>query len=95
MKAYRLEPLRKALLMTRVGLFIADDVGLCKTIEAGLILREMLLRQRIRRVLISCPPSVMRQWQEEMAQRFGLAFTWPVLLSRKAAVVASFCMPRW
>ncbi|TGG80868.1 MAG: helicase, partial [Aphanocapsa feldmannii 288cV] len=74
-KAYQLEPLRKALQMPRVGLFIADDVGLGKTIEAGLILREMLLRQRIRRVVISCPPSVLRQWQEEMASRFGLAFT--------------------
>ena len=74
-KAYQLEPLRKALQMPRVGLFIADDVGLGKTIEAGLILREMLLRQRIRRVVISCPPSVLRQWQEEMANRFGLAFT--------------------
>jgi hypothetical protein len=74
-KAYQLEPLRKALLMPRVGLFIADDVGLGKTIEAGLILREMLLRQRIRRVVISCPPSVLRQWQEEMISRFGLAFT--------------------
>jgi len=35
----------------------------------------MLLRQRIRHVVISCPPSVLRQWQEEMANRFGLAFT--------------------
>jgi SNF2 family DNA or RNA helicase len=61
--------------MPRVGLFIADDVGLGKTIEAGLILREMLLRQRIRRVVISSPPSVLRQWQEEMASRFGLNFT--------------------
>ena len=67
-KAYQLEPLRKALQMPRVGLFIADDVGLGKTIEAGLILREMLLRQRIKRVVISCPPSVLRQWQEEMAK---------------------------
>ena len=41
----------------------------------SLILREMLLRQRVRRVVISCPPSVLRQWQEEMANRFGLAFT--------------------
>lgn len=74
-KAYQLEPLRKALRMPRVNLFIADDVGLGKTIEAGLILREMLMRQRIKRVVISCPPSVVRQWQEEMESRFGLTFT--------------------
>ena len=73
-KAYQLEPLRKALLMPRVSLFIADDVGLGKTIEAGLILREMLIRQKIRRVVIACPPSVVRQWQEEMESRFGLLF---------------------
>ncbi|HBE19749.1 MAG TPA: helicase [Cyanobacteria bacterium UBA11149] len=73
-KAYQLEPLRKALLMPRVSLFIADDVGLGKTIEAGLILREMLMRQKIKRVVISSPPSVVRQWQEEMESRFGLIF---------------------
>jgi len=73
-KAYQLEPLRKALKMPRVNLFIADDVGLGKTIEAGLILREMLMRQRIKRVVISCPPSVVRQWKDEMESRFGLAF---------------------
>lgn len=73
-KAYQLEPLRKALLMPRVSLFIADDVGLGKTIEAGLILREMIARQKIRQVVIACPPSVVRQWQEEMESRFGLLF---------------------
>ncbi|HIK08733.1 MAG TPA: helicase [Oscillatoriaceae cyanobacterium M33_DOE_052] len=73
-KTYQLEPLRKALLMPRVSIFIADDVGLGKTIEAGLILREMLMRQKIKRVVISCPPSVVRQWQEEMESRFGLQF---------------------
>jgi hypothetical protein len=73
-KAYQLEPLRKALLQPRIGLFIADDVGLGKTIEAGLILREMLIRQKIRRVVIACPPSVVEQWQEEMESRFGLIF---------------------
>jgi ERCC4-related helicase len=73
-KAYQLEPLRKALRMPRVNLFIADDVGLGKTIEAGLILREMLMRQKIKRVVISCPPSVVRQWKEEMESRFGLTF---------------------
>jgi hypothetical protein len=78
-KAYQLEPLRRALEMPRVRLFIADDVGLGKTIEAGLIVREMLLRQRIRRIVVAAPPSVVRQWQEEMEQRFGLAF---VILDR-------------
>ncbi|PRQ09545.1 RNA polymerase-associated protein RapA [Enhygromyxa salina] len=73
-KDYQLEPLRKALLMPRVHLFVADDVGLGKTIEAGLILREMLMRQRVRRVIVACPPSVVQQWRDEMEQRFGLTF---------------------
>jgi ERCC4-related helicase len=73
-KDYQLEPLRKALQMPRVSLFIADDVGLGKTIEAGLILRELILRQKVERMVISCPPSVVQQWQEEMESRFGLLF---------------------
>ncbi len=73
-KAYQLEPLRKALKMPRVSLFIADDVGLGKTIEAGLILRELIMRQKVERVVISCPPSVVQQWQAEMENRFGLLF---------------------
>jgi ERCC4-related helicase len=71
---YQLEPLRKALLQPRVNLFIADDVGLGKTIEAGLVLRELLMRQKVRRVVVSCPPSVVLQWQDELEQRFGLSF---------------------
>ena len=73
-KAFQLEPLRKALLMPRVNLFIADSVGLGKTIEAGLMLREMLMRQKVWRTVICCPPSVVRQWKDEMEQRFGLTF---------------------
>jgi superfamily II DNA or RNA helicase len=72
--AYQLEPLRKALLLPRVNLFIADDVGLGKTIEAGLILRELMLRQRVQRVVVAAPPSVVPQWREELEQRFGLTF---------------------
>ena len=72
--AYQLEPLRKALLLPRVNLFIADDVGLGKTIEAGLILRELLMRQRVRRVVVVAPPSVVLQWREELEARFGLSF---------------------
>jgi superfamily II DNA or RNA helicase len=72
--AYQLEPLRKALRLPRVNLFIADDVGLGKTIEAGLVLREMLMRQRVRRVVVAAPPSVALQWRDELEQRFGLTF---------------------
>ena len=73
-KDYQLEPLRKALALPRVNLFIADDVGLGKTIEAGLVLQELLLRQRVHRVVVSCPASVLLQWRDELAQRFGLDF---------------------
>ena len=73
-KAYQLQPLRMALGMPRVNLFIADDVGLGKTIEAGLIVRELVMRQKVRRVVICVPPSVVRQWRDEMEERFGLTF---------------------
>jgi len=72
--AYQLEPLRKALLLPRVNLFIADDVGLGKTIEAGLIARELLLRKKVKSIVVACPPSMLLQWQDELEQRFGLTF---------------------
>ena len=64
--AYQLDPLRKALRLPRVNLFIADDVGLGKTIEAGLIVRELLLRRRIDRIVVACPPAMLDQWQDEL-----------------------------
>ena len=72
--AYQLEPLRKALRLPRVNLFIADDVGLGKTIEAGLIARELLLRKKVREIVVACPPSMLLQWWEELDSRFGLRF---------------------
>lgn len=66
LEAYQLEPLRKALLLPRVNLFIADDVGLGKTIEAGLIARELLLRKRAKEIVVSAPPSMLQQWKEEL-----------------------------
>ena len=72
--AYQLEPLRKALRLPRVNLFIADDVGLGKTIEAGLIATELLLRRRVREIVVAAPPSMLLQWQEELESRFGLVF---------------------
>ncbi len=72
--AYQLEPLRKALQLPRVNLFIADDVGLGKTIEAGLIASELLLRRRVREIVVACPPTMLPQWKDELEQRFGLTF---------------------
>ncbi len=74
LKTYQLEPLRKALALPRVNLFIADDVGLGKTIEAGLIVRELIQRQKVRKIVIACPAAVEVQWREEMEERFGLLF---------------------
>ncbi len=61
---YQLEPLRKALRLPRVNLFIADDVGLGKTIEAGLIVREMLMRKKVREIVVACPPAMARRTRE-------------------------------
>jgi superfamily II DNA or RNA helicase len=72
--AYQLEPLARALRMPRVGLLIADDVGLGKTIEAGLIAQELLLRYRARRILIVTPADLQLQWRDEMRDKFGLEF---------------------
>ena len=71
---YQLAPLLKALRMPRISLLIADDVGLGKTVEAGLVLTELLLRRRIQRVLVLTPASLRLQWQEELADKFSLRF---------------------
>ena len=71
---FQLVPLLKALRMPRVNLLIADDVGLGKTVEAGLILSELLLRRRIQRVLILTPASLRLQWRDEMWDKFSLPF---------------------
>ncbi len=71
---YQLVPLNRALQMARVNLLIADDVGLGKTIEAGLVAVELILRHRARTVLIVCPPSLQVQWRDQMKDKFGLDF---------------------
>ncbi len=71
---YQLDPVVRALDMPRVNLLIADDVGLGKTIEAGLVAQEMLLRHRARTVLVLCPPALRHKWRAEMLEKFGLAF---------------------
>src|SRR5438552_325254 len=71
---YQLDPVVRALSMPRVNLLIADDVGLGKTIEAGLVMQELILRHRARSILIVCPSSIQVQWKEEMRDKFGLEF---------------------
>jgi hypothetical protein len=71
---YQLLTLRKALRLPRVNLLIADDVGLGKTVEAGLVVRELLLRRRIDLIVISPPPAILVQWKDELESKFGLTF---------------------
>ncbi len=74
-EAYQLVPLLRALDMVRPRLLLADGVGLGKTIQAGLIAAELLVRRRTHRILIVCPPGpLLRQWEQEMRIRFGLRF---------------------
>jgi hypothetical protein len=71
---YQLDPVVRALSLPRANLLIADDVGLGKTIEAGLVVQELLLRHRARTVLVVCPASLCVKWRDEMAEKFGLEF---------------------
>ena len=71
---FQLVPLARAMRMPRVSLLLADDVGLGKTVEAGLILAELIRKRRIRRVLIITPASLRIQWQQEMEEKFSLGF---------------------
>jgi hypothetical protein len=71
---YQMVPLLKAMRMPRVSLLLADDVGLGKTVEAGLILSELVLQRRIQRILILTPASLRQQWQQEMREKFCLRF---------------------
>ena len=71
---YQVEPALRAIEMPRVNLLLADDVGLGKTIEAGLVIQELILRHRARTVMVVCPPSLCLKWQEEMRTKFGLDF---------------------
>lgn len=71
-RAYQLVPLLMALRLTTVRLLIADDVGIGKTIEAGLIARELMDRGEIARLAVLCPPHLVEQWQSELETRFNL-----------------------
>lgn len=71
---YQLDPLVRAVQMPRANLLVADDVGLGKTIEAGLVIQELIVRSRARTVLIICPAGLQIHWRDQMRDKFGLEF---------------------
>ena len=71
-RAYQLVPLLMALRLPTVRLLIADDVGIGKTIEAGLILRELMDRGEADRLAVLCPPHLVEQWTGELRQKFDI-----------------------
>jgi superfamily II DNA or RNA helicase len=71
---HQLYALNRAMSRDRIRYLLADEVGLGKTIEAGLILRELKLRGMARRILVVSPKGLVRQWQAEMRLHFGENF---------------------
>ncbi|MHA1842719.1 MAG: helicase-related protein [Promethearchaeota archaeon] len=78
--SYQMVPVLMALNLQKVRMLLADDVGLGKTIEAGLILQELLGRKRINRVLFITPANLREQWQTIMRNFFGIE---AVIMSRR------------
>ncbi len=71
-RPYQLVPLLMALKLDPVRILIADDVGIGKTIEAGLIARELLDRGEVNRLAVLCPPQLAEQWQGELQSKFHI-----------------------
>ena len=71
-RIYQLVPLLMALRLQVPRLLIADDVGIGKTIEAGLILRELMDRGEVDAFSVLCPPHLVEQWVGELNTRFGI-----------------------
>ena len=71
-RPYQLVPLLMALRQDPVRLLIADDVGIGKTIEAGLIARELLDQGEATRLAVICPPHLAEQWKRELAEKFHI-----------------------
>jgi len=71
---YQQVPALRMLLLPRPRILNASDVGLGKTIETGIALRELIARRRGGRILIVCPSGIAQQWRDEMDTKFGLDF---------------------
>ncbi len=85
---HQIETVRKVLKQFRGRVLLADEVGLGKTIEAGMVLKEYAMRGMAERMLVLTPASLVGQWREEMETKFGLAFatTYDPLLREDAAL---------
>ncbi|GGP86219.1 ATP-dependent helicase HepA [Streptomyces sindenensis] len=71
-RAYQLVPLLMALRQRNVRLLISDDVGIGKTVEAGLIAKELLAQGEATRLAVLCSPALAEQWQGELREKFGI-----------------------
>jgi hypothetical protein len=71
-RPYQLVPLLMALKLDPVRLLIADDVGIGKTVEAGLIARELMDRGEASGLVVLCPPALAEQWQTELERKFHI-----------------------
>lgn len=100
---YQVETVRKVLKQFRGRVLLADEVGLGKTIEAGMVLKEYLLRGMVSSVLVLTPASLVGQWQEELETKFDIpcATTHDALLRSdpgqfwaQSRLVASLAMAR-
>jgi superfamily II DNA or RNA helicase len=72
-RAYQLVPLLMALRQETVRMLISDDVGIGKTVEAGLIAAELLEQGDASGLAVLCSPALAEQWQQELASKFGIA----------------------
>jgi SNF2 family DNA or RNA helicase len=71
---YQIETVKKVLKYFRGRVLLCDEVGLGKTIEAGMVIKEYLMRNMVRNVLILTPSALVSQWKEEMETKFGMEF---------------------
>lgn len=71
---HQLYVLNRALSDNNIRYILADEVGLGKTIEAGMIIKELKARGLVKRILVVCPKGLVTQWEQEMAEKFGEKF---------------------
>lgn len=84
--AHQVESTHRIVNSFRQRFLIADEVGLGKTIEAGLVIKEMIYRQGYKRIIIICPASLLFQWQNEMESKFNEKF---IIMDRRLLKKAS------